>query len=190
MHSFSELEFSLIVKDISIEDIFRICFAIEKSGFFLNTKSPGYSIGAEEHFQYPNWKNLPEAKECLSKSGSVEFGINYISKGHDYLVEQLSLEANLAQNYVSFKTPEIYITEANRLAISRSKLFKFVSLVENFSSMLSVIAWKIAQTGFEHISDGAVPFIRFRSGVSYPRNELEKTISWYESHYLNRWTHS
>ncbi|GGY54488.1 hypothetical protein GCM10011297_29050 [Bacterioplanes sanyensis] len=83
------------------------------------------------------------------------------------------------------KVGEEYFIEADINKVKRDELMTFVELSQALSLNLSVDAWRIAQTGFDHDINKSY-FVRYTS-CEYPLADVARTIAWYEDEYLCRW---
>lgn len=185
MQSYSEIECAFLTESFPVEGFLSACRYLKEKGFDLNFQSPGYISG--EDFEYPEWTSLEQACEQIKNGGYESFGINFCllnSKGVAF--NKLSLEADVETKSISLKAgEEVFVNHESR-KIKRDELINFAKLNQELSSHISVKAWKIAQTGFDHnIGEGI--FISYVAGSDYPLSDIDNTISWYENEYLTRW---
>lgn len=185
MQSYSEIECAFITESFPVEGFLSVCKCLKEKGFDLNFQSPGYVSG--EDFEYPEWTSLEQACEQIRNGDYESFGINLCflnSKGVAF--NKLSLEADTETKSISLKTGEEEFVDPKSRKIKRSELMNFAKLNQELSSQISVKAWKIAQTGFDHDIGGGT-FISYIADSGYPLGDIDNTISWYENEYLTRW---
>ena len=185
LQSYSEIECAFITESFPVEGFLNACRYLKEKGFDLDSQSPGYISG--EDFEYPEWASLEQACEQIMNGDYESFCINFRllnSKGVAF--NKLSLEADTETKSISLKAGEEDFVDPESKKIKRSELINFAKLNHELSSQLSVKAWKIAQTGFDHDIEGGT-LISYIAGSGYPLGDIDNTISWYENEYLTRW---
>lgn len=185
MQSYSEVECAFLAEKFSVDEFISACKLLKERGFDLNLRSPGYVYG--EDFEYPEWASFEQAFEQIRNGDFEAFGLNFclVSK-INISFTKLSLGADADTRSISLKAGEEFFVDPELGRIKRSELIKFSTLSQDLSSLLSVKAWKIAQTGFDYDICRAT-FISYVTGSRYPLYDIDNTISWYENEYLNRW---
>lgn len=184
MESYSEIECAFISFRFSNESFFKIFELLKENCFRLNEISPGYVCSDE--FEYPEWKTIEQALEQIKNERYHSFCINLQSQKSPFKYDNLSVEADIESKCIAVKISEEVFIDKETNKISRSCLVEFVGLMQKLAPYLNVVAWKIAQSGFDYDFNGGSGFVRYSSDV-YPEAKIDELIIWYDQEYLSRW---
>ncbi len=184
MESYSEIECAFITRQFSIEAFLTVCELLKENSFRLNKDSPGYVCGGD--FEYPDWKTIEQVLEQIKKGSYSSFCINLQSQGDRVKYGSLTVEVELGSKCIAIKTSEEAFVDKEANKINRSVLVDFIGLMQKLTPCLDVVAWRIAQSGFDYDLDGNSSFVDY-SRDGYPETNIDKLIAWYDQEYLSRW---